>query len=44
MSEIESLGLQKLAVVAAMGFPGVPYPLLTLLLIMIIVVLIVATV
>jgi hypothetical protein len=44
VSEIKSLGLQKLLVVAIVGFPGVPSPSFTLLLIMVVVVLIVAAV
>jgi hypothetical protein len=41
MNEIGSLGLQKLAVVAVVGFSDVPSPSLTLLFIMIVVVLVV---
>jgi hypothetical protein len=41
VSEIESLGLQKLVVVAVVGFSGVPSPSLTLMLIMVVVVVIV---
>jgi hypothetical protein len=44
VSEIKSLGLQKLAVVVVMGFFGVPSPSLTLLLIMVVIVPILATV
>jgi hypothetical protein len=38
VNEIESLGLQKLVVVAVVGFSGVPSPSLTLMLIMVVVV------
>ncbi len=38
MSEIESLGLQKLVVVAVVGFSDIPFPSPTLLLVMIVVV------
>jgi hypothetical protein len=38
VSEIESLGLQKLVVIAVVGFFGVPSPLLTPLLVMVVVV------
>ncbi len=44
VSEIESLGLQKLVVVVAMGFFGVPFPSFMLLLVMVVVVHVVATV
>jgi hypothetical protein len=44
VSEIEILGLQKLIVVATLGFLGVPFPLLMLLLVMVVVVLIVVVV
>ncbi len=44
MSEIGSLSLQKLVVVAVMGFSGVPSPLFTLLLVMVVVVLVVVAV
>ncbi len=44
MSEIESLGLQKLVVVVAMGFFGLPFPSFMLLLVMVVVVHVVATV
>ncbi len=37
MSEIGSLGLQKLVVIAIVGFSGVPSPSLTLLLVMVVV-------
>ncbi len=42
MSEIGSLGLQKLAVIVVVGFSNVPSPLFTLLLVMVVVVLVVA--
>ncbi len=42
VSEIESLGLQKLVIVTTMGFSNVPFPLLTLLLIMVVIVVVVA--
>jgi len=38
VSEIRSLGLQKLVVVAIVGFSDVPFPLFTLLLVMVVVV------
>jgi hypothetical protein len=38
MSEIESLGLEKLVVTIAMGFFGVPSPSFTLLLVMVVLV------
>jgi hypothetical protein len=41
VSEIESLGLQKLTIAIAMGFSNVPFPLLMLLLVMVVVVLVV---
>ncbi len=41
MSEVGSLGLQKLVVAVAVGFSHVPSPLLLLLLVMVVVVLIV---
>jgi hypothetical protein len=44
MSEIGSLGWQKLAVVIIVGFSNVPFPLLTLLLVMVVVVAIVVVV
>jgi hypothetical protein len=44
MNEIKSLGLQKLAIVVAMGFLGVPSPSLTLLLVLVIVVVVVVVV
>ncbi len=44
VSEIESLGLQKLVVVVTMGFFVVPFPSLMLLLVMVVVVHVVATV
>jgi hypothetical protein len=37
MNEIKSLGLQKLTIVADVGFFGVPSPSLTLLLVMVVV-------
>jgi len=43
VSEIESLGLQKLVVVVTMGFFVVPFPSLMLLLVMVVVVHVVAT-
>jgi len=42
VSEIGSLGLQKLVVATTMDFSGVPFPSLTLLLIMVVVVHVVA--
>ncbi len=44
MSEIGSLGLQKLLVVVVVGFSDVPFPSLMLLLIMVVVVVVVVTV
>jgi hypothetical protein len=41
VNEIGSLGLQKLAVVTAVGFSGVPSPLLMLLLVMVVVLVVV---
>jgi chromate transport protein ChrA len=42
-NEIKSLGLQKITIVAIVGFSGVPSSLLTLLLVMVVVVPIVVT-
>jgi hypothetical protein len=44
VSEIRSLSLQKLVVVAAVGFSGGPSPSLMLLLVMIVVVVVVSVV
>jgi hypothetical protein len=44
VSEIESLGLQKLVIVTTMGFSNVPFPLLTLLLIMLVVIVVVVVI
>jgi hypothetical protein len=44
VSEIESLGLQKLAIVTTLGFSNVPFLLLTLLLVMVVVVLVVTAI
>jgi len=44
MSEIISLGLQKLAITTTMDFFGVPSPSLMMLLVMIVVVFVVATI
>jgi hypothetical protein len=44
VSEIRSLGLQKVVVTTAMGFSSVLSPLLTLLLVMVVVVHVVVTV
>jgi hypothetical protein len=38
VNEIKSLGLQKLVVVAIVGFSDIPSPLFTLLLVMVVVV------
>jgi len=44
MNEIESLGLQKLVVVVALGFLGVPSPSFMLLLVMVVVDLVVVAI
>jgi len=44
VSEIGSLGLQKLTIATTVGFSGVLSPLLTVLLVMVVVVVVVATV
>jgi hypothetical protein len=44
VSEIENLGLQKLAVAAVVGFFNFPFPSLMLLLVMVVVVLVVVAI
>ncbi len=44
MSEIGSLGLQKLVIVTTTGFSSVPFPSLMLMLVMVVVVFVIATI